>query len=131
MIINNIRIIGCTLWTRIPDSQLMGIGMSMNDYRKIKIEEKGKDGKIKLRNLNPLDTTAIHEQDVEFIKKEIQKAKEEKNDGVVILTHHAPLDDSDIHCPQDLEYGIRKAMGTDLNLLGGNILAWLYGHTHW
>jgi hypothetical protein len=128
-VIDNIRIVGCTLWTYIPMEEEQNAMSSMNDYRQITVKNEGN------RRLNPKDTCGMHCKQVEWIEQEIKIAKE-LGQKVVILTHHCPL--LDIACAHPSELG-SKAMdsfqfgfGTDLrHLLHLPVVGWLYGHTHW
>ena len=80
-----VRVIGCTLWSYVNEESSLAVQMSLRDYHVITVEsEKGE------RGLTVKDTVGWFSEEVEFIRKEIEKAKE-NNEKVIIFTHHAPV----------------------------------------
>lgn len=114
--IDNIRVIGTTLWSRVTDYQRSDIGIFISDYRRIK------DWHIERNNYE-------HRLDVEFITKETQRALSD-NKQLIVVTHHAPMETGtckDIHKGSVLS----SAFCSDLKKLFVNpIVAWVFGHTH-
>eukprot|EP01080_Neovahlkampfia_damariscottae_P000124 gene124-4370_t len=123
---HGIRFIGSTLWSNVPKENENKVSQSLNDYHMISIEEKGE----KKRKLQVSDTNKFHKQELDFIKDEIKKAKE-NNEVVVVLTHHAPLIKGTSNPIYDGD-AINCAFSTDLkDLLGHPIYLWAFGHTHY
>jgi predicted MPP superfamily phosphohydrolase len=79
---DRVRVLGCTLWSNVPYDVASSVENCLNDYRRIQIN----DGNT-TRNLTVQDTNAMHDQDVEFLENEIEKA-EDQGENVCVLTHH-------------------------------------------
>jgi hypothetical protein len=116
-----VRILGCTLWSHVPEEDVSMVQRQMNDYNLIRL------GK---RKLLASDTNAWHAEDVAWLKSELQQAKE-AGERVVVLTHHAPIMKS-CH-PRYYGQQINCAFATPLEHLITDppVAAWLYGHTHY
>lgn len=146
-----IRLVGCTLWSHVDVEdtpfQRMTIENGISDYTYI--------GKETPENswvhVNVEDTNSWYRQDVLWLQETLQKAEEdlqdntkplkekEKIDGVIVLTHHAPL----THGTSDPKYENRvgktnvfnQAFCTNLSGIlskhSNLIKTWAFGHTHW
>jgi predicted phosphodiesterase len=125
--LGNIKIIGTTLWSNIPDADIEYISHAINDYHFIK--KKNNDD---LANITTNDTNQLNTNAIAFIEKEIIT-----NNPCIVLTHHAPLfsDDKTHKYTADPKYISSRnnnAFHNDLaHLLKKPICAWLYGHTHY
>lgn len=128
--VDNIRFIGSTLWSYIPNEHRVHIGRYLNDYHLIKKYYPGSDYVI---NINIDDTNTWNKECISFIKKSI----DETDKLCIILTHHAPLfSDSDKNYytahPKYLAGKNNYAFHNNLEeLLKAPVIAWLYGHTHY
>jgi len=113
---NDIRILGTTLWSDIMDYQRSDIGCFLADFRLIK-------------EWNIENNNHEHYKDVQFIKKEILKAKED-NKKLIIITHHAPS----LRGTSRNEHkgsSLSSAFCTNLDYLFEDpIKTWVFGHTH-
>ncbi len=116
--IDDIKIIGSTLWTKISD---VNISRGINDYYNIKKDDK---------NITIDDTNQWNREAIQFIEKELTSK-------CIVLTHHAPL-----YCnpsinlytadPIYLNGKYNDAFHNDLSYLFKNkICVWIYGHTHY
>jgi len=124
--INGLRILGTTLWSLVPDDKVQRVGRSLNDYHLISIID---ENTKKLRKIQVEDTNRWFKDELEWLKKEIDLAKQNKED-VLIMTHHSPIADGS-H-PQFFGSDINGAFCTDLDyLMGDPIKVWIYGHTHY
>ncbi len=116
--INNIKFIGCTLWTDINDSNPLDIHEvwnGLNDYKYIKTTS----GKIK-----PFRTTYEYRKSSEFIKNELLN----KHDKTVVVTHHKPFVED-----EDKKFDLWSAFSNNfLNMFNTDNKPdyWLFGHTH-
>jgi len=145
VLVEGVRVLGCTLWSNIKDEKKAEVGMMLSDYRVINIgvdppeitpvevdaEWKERQTMIGKRRLEVGDTHKWHLEEVEWLNAEIAQAKA-NGERVVVFTHHAPVwgygDSSSDH----LDSPIRSAFSTDLShMFGEPIVAWCYGHTHW
>ena len=135
------RWVGCTLWTNIPeDKESEELSKISNDFRNIYVWEgrgeeggegggEGGEGKREKRLFEAKDWRKFHQEDVKFLKKEIEQAKTD-NLPLIILTHHAP---TFTHTTKKLDkkLGISILNATNLEKLFGNpVKIWGYGHTH-
>jgi len=110
LLIKGVRILGTTLWTKIPEDQLFVATKILNDYSTIEFGNE---------QLTPKITNQFHTEDVNWLRSEIEKGKT-NNEPVIILTHHAPyltdegwLDGTDLH-----------------ELFNAPVAVWCFGHTH-
>jgi predicted phosphohydrolase len=130
--VEGVKIVGDTLWSHLAEDEIEAVGYHLSDYRHIEIEDSNATGGK--RKLTTADTQAWHQEQLAFIKQEIQKSKK-KNQPVVVMTHHAPLMRLGVTNPglwESSESEVNSAFCTDLSsLLGSPVVAWLYGHTHW
>lgn len=118
--------IGCTLWSQIINHQI--IKDSMNDYQKIKKYIYRNNLKRKIP-ISTFDVNIWHSDHLNWIQEQL-KLYGENNKKIIVLTHHAPITDNEIH-PSGCRSICSEAYCTDLNyLLSDPIIAWCYGHTH-
>ena len=124
VVINGIEFLGCTLWT---DFNLTGRAQSsknlatryINDYEVITYGTRN-------RNLTTRDTTHMHSCSVQWLRKQFRE-KEYKR---VIVTHHAPCQNS---LPSVFtDRGLYAAYASNLEKLISEASAefWLHGHIH-
>lgn len=119
LLVEGVRILGCTLWSHILPDQELEAGFRMNDYRLIHLSENGKT-----RNLKPQDTIRWHKESVEWLKKEIEGAKS-RGEKVVILTHHCPLWELGCSAAHDYGVGCYSAFCSNLHrLFGPPVVYW-------
>ncbi|KAL0487746.1 hypothetical protein AKO1_000134 [Acrasis kona] len=97
----------------------------MSDYKGlIKLQEKDYE-----RIITTDDTNAWHEEDVFWLKQEIERAKS-RDEDVCVLTHHSPLV-TGTSKPEHIGTPCNTAFTTDLKyMMGGNLKLWAFGHTH-
>lgn len=125
--IGNIKLIGTTLWSNVPDYLSRKITRNINDYHLIK-----KNDLDDLVSITTDDTNLWNKNSVEFIKHEV-----DENYKCIILTHHAPLysdEDEQLYTanPIYMYSDNNDAFHNDLaNLIKSPIIAWIYGHTHY
>lgn len=124
---DTVRVLGCTLWSNVPDNEIDTINLMMNDYRRIKIRGENDENE---RPLHARDTVEMHKGDVEFLTEEIQKA-ESNNENVLILTHHAPSFFNTVAKRHENSM-VRTAFATDLeSLMRQCVKCWVFGHSHY
>jgi len=138
----NIRILGTTLWSHVPDHAKIQVQNRLTDYSKIQVRvysedpsfsEKGKEKESnpEVRLIRVEDTNKWHKEEVEWLKMEIQKSREKK-EKIIILTHHSPIFGNGCNNPEMWEDETNFVFSTDLTeLMNEDILLWGYGHTHW
>lgn len=123
VIVDGIRILGCTLWSRIPIAAGSAVECHLNDYRMI---HKGSRGSVTNR-WTYHDTNRKHKCDVEWLENALMN---HRGMPTIILSHHAPLMDGVSH-PKYSGQLTNHGFATDLSdLMGPNVLLWAFGHTH-
>lgn len=122
-----LRILGCTLWSCVSPDAAQKVASSLSDYSAISVA-RANDLKEKA---TVDDTNAWHAQDLAWLEEELAQAQ---SDGCrcVVLTHHAPS----FHGTCAPEHGQRSAISSGFctgleRLLRPPVSAWLFGHTHW
>ena len=116
-----ITILGCTLQSRVPVDAKTIVEMKVNDFKHIE-------------GWTVNDNNSEHQQDVEWLRREIQNIRNEKvlpKRNILVITHHAPTVQGTSK-PSALANPWSCAFSTDL--LGDEALAdtqiWVFGHTH-
>jgi len=125
--IDGVRILGCTLWTRIPAELWRSARREMTDYKRTFIDVYHGDVGVPL---SPEHTTYWHEESVAWLREELA-APAHANTPTIILSHHCPytVGTSD---PKYKENGLQCCYSTDLSsFFVAPIVAWAYGHTHY
>ncbi len=100
---SKIRVLGTTLWHHAAMRHAKWLEQTMNDYSLISIdveeEIEGKQGEKtvqkKRRRITTKETNAWHHEEVQWLKTEVKQAKE-RQEMVVVLTHHVPTHASKI-----------------------------------
>lgn len=125
IIIDNIKFIGCTLWTDLNKNDPiteMTLKNGMSDYKVITY-----DGVI-YRKLNPRDTYNAHMESVRYINKELKNYEGD----VIIVTHHAPSFisiDEDFKDDHYMNGGYCSSL-ENIMYNYSNIKCWFHGHLH-
>lgn len=124
--LENVRFLGCTLWT---DFRLFGAvqhansiracGEVMNDYEQIRV---GLGGRQKLR---PIDTERIHLQHRKWLEERLAESFEGRT---VMVTHMAPSIRS--VTVKHLDDLVSAAYASRLDELAAEADIWIHGHMH-
>jgi predicted phosphodiesterase len=120
-------ILGCTLWSKIPDDARPLVQMKVVDFQKIT------DWSVASHN-------AAYEDDLSWLKDQVAELQKESGRSpkkkqpkrrVFIITHHAPFTKKTSD-PRHANNPWSSAFATDL--LNGedwpNVKLWMFGHTH-
>ena len=115
MIIDDFIVMGCTMWSRIPDKARPFVLRDISDYRLID-------------NFTINKSNAIHEQSVQYLSDTLDAAIKNGIQTRIVITHHPPL----MKGTSDPMYtGLTNhAFATDLPELLSKATHWIYGHTH-
>jgi predicted phosphodiesterase len=123
--IEDVRILGCTLWTDYNVASHLGISQVMdecayalNDHSVIRI---GDDGYF-----TPEHARKIHSESVKWLRAKLNETTKAR--VTVVVTHHGPS----ALC-QHKDYPITAISGafhSNLNELVSKADCWVYGHTH-
>ncbi|MFB2967684.1 metallophosphoesterase [Aerosakkonema sp. BLCC-F183] len=125
LIINDIKFLGCTLWTDFSlfgDPKIAGYEATqiMTDYRKIRVSPD-------YRKLRSIDTTIIHNKSLRWLSEELLN---NQNNKIVVITHHAPSKRSLPECDRDDILSAAYASNLDKFVEESSISLWIHGHIH-
>jgi hypothetical protein len=113
---SGVRIVGTTLWSRIPKREAFNVGCFIGDFRHV-------------RGLDVPKYNDLHTADVAWLEAEISRAVRD-NKRLVVVTHHAPLV-REASRPEHSHSPLNCAFATDLRyLLAEPVSVWVHGHTH-
>lgn len=115
--LKNIRVIGATLWSKIPKNIWHQAIDTINDFKYINY-------------FTPSINNTLNQKHVQWILSQIEQAKN-NDELLIIMTHHAPsmINTSHKRFERDpLRFCYRNNLDHMISL-PTNIL-WIYGHTH-
>lgn len=118
LIINNVKFIFSTLWSKINENHSWQIERKISDFSLIK---------YKNYRFNTEIFNMLHHESLTFIKKETSQNTSEKS---IVITHHVP---TYMHYPEQYKGDlINEAFATELSdfIESSNINYWIYGHHH-
>ena len=126
-IYNNVRFIGCTLWTDFDDRRCEVYALhGMADYKHIR--KVGQYFDIKL--VNTEDILREYYKCRDYLDSALQRHKGSKDEHCVVVTHHGPS----FYCVPEHWKGNRLngAFYVELSnlILRENPALWVYGHSH-
>jgi hypothetical protein len=134
VLINNVYILGTTLWSNIPNEAAGNeLERFLNDYKLI--YKKGKNCRPKV--ITSKDTMLWYTNQIEWLKYEINNSS--KGIPIVVLTHHTPSmkGTSNPHYENNRKipesyrnYGFSSSLD-DIFKSCDKIICWAYGHTHY
>jgi len=123
--IDNVRFLGCSLWTDFKlfgDPRITGYECQqvMSDYKKIRLSPK-------YSKIRSIDVAAINQRSVNWLRTELKSNTSVKT---VVVTHHAP---SPLSIPEHLRSNTESAAYASnfeplINLY--NPILWIHGHIH-
>jgi DNA repair exonuclease SbcCD nuclease subunit len=117
----NYVILGCTLWTSIPEDKYINCIMYSNDVNYISTNS--------IERLSPKNINDLHVQHSNWLLKELDLAESE-NKKAIVLTHHLPTEllvsYKYIGDPQNYLYFTELAS----HLNKSSLQAWICGHSH-
>jgi len=105
LLVDGVRILGCTLWSAVPAPHAKAVMDFMADYRVICPDNAGEEAAGGRRNFSwemrrrrsTFDMLcAEHARDAAWLEAEVRAAAR-RGEPVVVLTHHAPLFDGTSH----------------------------------
>lgn len=126
LVIKDVLVLGTSLWSEIPDERIRTAEASLNDYRLSYNHAPGEAPRL----LTAKETRNIHRQSLAWLKSQLVEAQE-RDQKVLVLTHHTPLLSGTSHPKYDGSE-IQSCFSTNLTaLLKEPIEAWACGHTHY
>ena len=120
-----ITVLGCTLWTKVPDEYAQDVTHSLTD-----LSENG------IWNRSLADHNANHKMDLAWLNAQVKSIEEEEpRKEIVILTHHSPTTDPrandprfPLHRPRNS--GFRTDLSGEVCWMSSRVKVWCFGHTH-
>lgn len=122
--VDDVRIVGCTLWSYVPKMYQEEVETYVNDYRYMYTSSN--------KLVTVTETNAKHIESVRYLDSVVCDAGE-NNKRLIILTHHAPLmaGTSDPIYEKQKNRGMNFAFASELSgLMKPCVRAWCFGHTH-
>lgn len=116
-----VSILGCTLWSRIPEESFAVVRSKVKDFARIE-------------GWTPEEHVRQHEEDRAWLKSELEKMNgERERRRVLVATHHAPCVRGTSR-PQHAENPWTAAFASEVLDGGGKwgrVRTWVFGHTHY
>ena len=121
---SQLSILGCTLWSDIPDDSSSIVKSRINDFKRIN------DWSVQKNN-------GLHREDVAWLREQVHLISSQNTDDngrrLLVATHHAPCVDGTSR-PEQVANPWTCAFATDL--ISGQeswngIRVWVFGHTHY
>lgn len=118
----NVRVLGCTLWTRIPEQFKTLVSTQLNDF-------------YQMSDMTMEKYCELHTRDVTWLQEQCAVATSLKKE-IVILTHHAPTSVSSFPVERETMESTWGVGCTELKEefnteLFPTLKCWAFGHTHW
>lgn len=113
-------VLGCTLWSKIPEEAREVVRMKVKDFEKIE------EWSVDTHN-------SAHEADLEWLRAQaLDVESQKKGRNVLVVTHHAPCM-QETSSPKNVGNAWSSAFATDLLGEGcwGSVKTWVFGHTHY
>ncbi|KAI1086123.1 Metallo-dependent phosphatase-like protein [Rostrohypoxylon terebratum] len=120
---SDLTVLGCTLWSEIPDRDRNVVESRINDFRMI-------------RGWNAQRHNEAHLAEVDWLRNQVAQAAShgggEIPRRILVVTHHAPCIKGTSR-PEDAHNPWSSAFSTDLVARGGwdDVKVWVFGHTHY
>ena len=114
----NVNFIFSTLWSKINSANEWHIERSVSDFHVIK---------YKGYRLSSVQFNQLHDDSMQFIKKQLQKPQTAKT---IVVTHHVP---TLLNYPEQYKNSnINEAFAVELHdfIFDSNASFWIYGHHH-
>ncbi|KAL5338009.1 Metallo-dependent phosphatase-like protein [Aspergillus crustosus] len=122
---SQVTILGCTLWSRVPDEARDIVCSKIQDFKKI-------------QNWTVNDHNGSHEADLAWLLREIKSIQsknktQNKKQSILVVTHHAPSLQG-TSSPQHANNPWSSAFATDILSQiskSSGVKTWVFGHTHY
>ncbi|KAF4213941.1 hypothetical protein CNMCM5878_009861 [Aspergillus fumigatiaffinis] len=119
----DVTVLGCTLHSRITQSQEERVSLSLNDFYHIE-------------NWDVESHRTAHEADLAWLNKQVTNiTRSDPHRKIVVFTHHSPTLDARATDPAHVNSPITSAFATDLTgepcWEKPQVRLWAFGHTHY
>lgn len=118
---SNLTILGCTLWSAIPESTYDIVKSKVKDYKNI-------------TDWTPEKHNQVHARELDWLRNQVAQVRSNSNDRrrLLVATHHAPCIEGTSR-PEQRSNPWTPAFATDLLDMEGawdGVNVWVFGHTH-
>lgn len=115
-------ILGCSLFSYVPDEKAAAVEMSMNDF-------------YRTQEWDVASHNTAHTRDLAWLNDQVTRAESDDSvSSVVILTHWSPTLDPRANDPRHAGSSISSGFSTDLSgevcMVAEKVAVWASGHTH-
>ncbi|CAI7612132.1 unnamed protein product [Penicillium bialowiezense] len=122
---SNVTILGCTLWSNVPENARDIVSLKIQDFSKI-------------QDWSVSDHNETHQTDLSWLLDQIESIQDNNKTqkvkrSILVVTHHAPSLQG-TSSPQNTNNPWTPAFATDILSRIPNpsgIKAWVFGHTHY
>lgn len=117
---SRVTLLGCTLWSKIPDKARDIVCSKIQDFKKIQYWTVD-------------DHNGSHEADLDWLLNEMESIQSKKKRSILVVTHHAPSL-QDTSRTQHANNPWSSAFATDILSRiskSSGVKAWVFGHTHY
>ncbi|KAL6238962.1 hypothetical protein BDW75DRAFT_227542 [Aspergillus navahoensis] len=120
---DNVTVLGCTLYSRVPEAQAENVSYHLNDFYDIS------DWTVEAHS-------EAHEADRKWLNEQISQISASKpHQKIVVFTHHSPTVVPEASDPAHVNSPISSAFSTDLSCEvcweKPQVRLWAFGHTHY
>lgn len=119
---SNLSILGCTMWSLVPDERIDIVQSKINDFQKIE-------------GWTVATHNHVHTQEAAWLRDQVASLAQSKDldsRSLLVATHHAPCIEGSSR-PEHAESPWSSAFATEMLASGGwdPVKTWVFGHTHY
>ncbi|KAI3392698.1 hypothetical protein diail_5298 [Diaporthe ilicicola] len=119
----NITVLGCTLFSHVPEVSLEDVSFGLNDF-------------FRIDSWTVENHVSAHKSDLGWLNSRVSAlSREQPSRKIIIFSHHSPTLDPRTVNPRTAGNKISSGFATNLQgetcWAGENVVLWAYGHTHY
>lgn len=119
----DITVLGCTLFSYIPEASLQDVSFGLNDF-------------FRIDSWTVEQHVSAHEHELAWLNSRVTALSREQPDRkIIVFTHHSPTVDARTINPRTAGNKISSGFATDLRgetcWVGERVVFWAFGHTHY
>jgi hypothetical protein len=126
----DLTLLGCTLWSRITESQRIACESRLTDFHP----------DMGIRNRTVDTHNSGHVSDLTWLNAQVKSIEQfESHRSIIVLTHHSPTMDKRANDPRhdsqpkenDMQTGFVTDLREEICWRSRNVKVWSFGHTHY
>ncbi|KAK3984997.1 Metallo-dependent phosphatase-like protein [Cladorrhinum sp. PSN332] len=118
---NKVTVLGCTLFSNVPESNVMQVGLGLNDFYVTK-------------SWTVADHNKEHLTDLKWLNDQVASLQGSGR-KIAIFTHHSPTADERANDPRHagskISSGVRTDLSNEKSWTSADVKLWAFGHTHY